>query len=105
MDRSRIIGYMIMHIALFAWKDGITDTQIDAALQDVRSLKEKVPGLVDIRCGKNFSKWSEGFTHAVIVQADTKESLEAYRNHPDHAAVATLIESMETKSLGVDFED
>ncbi|MDB4978922.1 MAG: Stress responsive alpha-beta barrel domain protein [Candidatus Peribacteria bacterium] len=96
---------MITHIALFAWKEGVSDGQIAKALDDVRALKEKVPGLHDIRCGKNFSRWAEGYTHAVVVSAQDKDSLEAYRNHPDHVIVAKLIESMESKSLGVDFED
>lgn len=96
---------MVIHIALFSWKDGIAKTAIEAALDDVRSLKEKIPGLIDIRCGENFSRWSDGFTHAVVVLAENKESLEAYRVHPDHDKIAKLIESMESKSLGVDFEN
>lgn len=96
---------MITHIALFAWKEHVSPKDIQKALDDVKALKEKVPDLIDIRCGENFSRWSEGFTHAVIVSAKDHESLEAYRTHPDHVEVAGRIEVMELKSLGVDFED
>jgi hypothetical protein len=96
---------MITHIALFAWKENVIPSEVQRALEDVKALKEKVTGVIDIRCGQNFSRWAEGFTHAVIVQAEDRESLDAYRNHPDHADVAQRIEAMESKSLGVDFED
>jgi hypothetical protein len=96
---------MIVHIALFAWKKDVKNEQILNVLERVKALKEKVPGVIDILCGENFSPWSENFTHAVVVLGQDRESIEAYRRHPDHAAVAHLIESMEVRSLGVDFED
>lgn len=96
---------MVTHIALFAWKDGVKPEEIQRVLDDVKALKGKVEGVIDIRCGQNFSRWAEGFTHAVIVHAKDKAGLDAYRNHPDHTDVAQRIEAMESKSLGVDFED
>jgi hypothetical protein len=100
-----MIDYMIVHIALFKWKDGVGDDEIKRALDDVRALKEKVPGLIDIRCGENFSKWNEGYTHAVVVLGKDQASLDAYRQHPDHEIVAQKIEAMEERGIGVDFED
>lgn len=96
---------MVIHIALFAWKDGTSKEDIERALDDVKALKQKVPGVTDIHCGLNFSPWNEGYTHAVVVSAKDEGALDAYRKHPDHVVVAKLIESMESKSLGVDFRD
>lgn len=96
---------MIVHIALFRWKDGTSPQDIEKVLADVRALKDKVPGLIDIRCGENYSRWAEGHTHAVIVFAQNQAALDAYRHHPDHADVAKRIESMEERGIGVDFED
>jgi hypothetical protein len=96
---------MIIHIALFRWKAGISEADIGRALQRVRDLKLKVPGLADIYCGANHSRWAEGFTHGVVVLAHTQAALDAYRAHSDHALVAKQIESMEDRSIGVDFED
>lgn len=96
---------MIVHIALFSWKKGTKEKEIDKALKDVKLLKNKVDGLIDVRCGKNFSKWNEGFTHAVIVMAKTRVALDAYRIHSFHKEVADKIEKMEEKSIGIDFED
>ncbi len=94
---------MLIHIALFQWKAGTSQETIEQILGEVKALKEKVPGLIDIHCGENFSKWADGFTHAVVVLATDQSSLDAYRTHPDHEKVAQEIEQMEEKSLGVDF--
>ncbi|MBI3190615.1 Dabb family protein [archaeon] len=96
---------MIIHIALFCWKDAISNDEIEKSLEDVRSLKNKVGGLIDVKCGENFSKWNEGFTHAVVVLAKDRTSLDAYRKHPFHEDVARRIDKMEEKSIGIDFED
>lgn len=95
---------MIVHIALFKWKPEVSQDTIEKAFDDVRSLKSKVDGLTDIMCGENFSKWNEGFTHAVVVLARDRTALEAYRNHPDHVVVGNLIDIIEEKSIGIDFE-
>lgn len=96
---------MIVHIALFKWKDNVRQEAIEEAMADVRSLKEKIDGVFDIRCGQNFSKWNEGYTHAFLILARDKEALEAYRNHPDHLDVAKRIDAMDGGSIGLDFED
>ena len=96
---------MIIHIALYAWKQESTTEAIDRAIAEVRALKKKVPGLIDVRCGKNYSKWNEGYTHAFVVLAKDQKALDDYRNHPDHVKVAGIIDKMESKSIGIDFED
>ncbi|MBI4020363.1 MAG: Dabb family protein [Candidatus Aenigmarchaeota archaeon] len=96
---------MLVHIALFKWKEGTQVGEIGSALEEVRKLKGKVKGVMDIYCGENFSKWAEGFTHAVVVLAKDRDALEAYRKHPDHVDVAERIERMEAKSIGIDFEN
>ena len=95
---------MIVHVALFQWKPGVTQEQVSSALEDVRALKSKVPGLHDILCGANYSKWNDGLTHAVVVLAETQEALDAYRRHPDHVVVGKLIDGMEHRGIGVDFD-
>lgn len=96
---------MIVHIALFAWKPGVSAREIEEAVGDVRALKNRVRGLIDIRCGENFSKWNDGFTHAFVVTAEDQAALDAYRAHPDHKKVAARLDAMESKSIGFDFAD
>ena len=95
---------MIIHIALFKWKNTVRKDEIDKALKDVAKLKTKIPGIIDIKYGKNFSKHSKGLTHAVVVTAKNRNALQAYREHPDHIIVAEKINKMEENGIGVDFE-
>ena len=96
---------MIIHIALYKWKQGMKPDAIKQAMSEVRSLKKKVSGVLEIYCGENFSQWNEGFTHAFVVLAKDRNALKAYRNHPDHVKVAKMIDAMDGGSIGIDFED
>ncbi len=86
---------MIAHIAIFKWKQNISESEIEQVFMGLRKLKSKVNGLIDIFCGENFSKWNEGYTHAVVVLAKNRKALEAYRKHSDHEDIAARIENME----------
>lgn len=95
---------MHVHIALFGWKETATTAEIEEALTTIESLASKVPGIVEIVCRKNNSKYAEGYTHVVLVRGETQEAIDAYRAHPDHVLAARQIEVMEEKGIGVDFE-
>jgi hypothetical protein len=95
---------MHVHIALFRWKDSARPQEIETALAMIESLQKKVPGIVEIICRKNESKYSEGYTHAVMVRGESQAAIDAYRAHPDHLIAARQIEAMEEKGIGVDFE-
>lgn len=94
---------MNIHIALYKWKETATQEQINHALKEIEALAFKVPGILDIITGQNTSKYSEGYTHAILVRGENQATIDAYRNHPDHAKVAAVIEAMEDKGIGVDF--
>lgn len=96
---------MITHIAIYKFKDSVTEEEIDSALLEVKSLKDKIDGLDNILVGKNYNKWNEGYTHAIVVLAENQEALNAYRAHSDHEKVAKILDEMEDKGIGIDFED
>jgi len=95
---------MIIHTALFTWKPGTSDTQLREILDLLKELNA-IPGIVSIYCGKNEHKESKGYTHGVVVVAETREALDAYRKHPLHDEIVALIEPIEKDGLGFDFED
>lgn len=73
------------------------------SIHHVESLANKVPGILDIVTGENTSKYSEGYTHVILVRGKDQAAIDAYRNHPDHAKAAATIESKEDHGIGVDF--
>ena len=95
---------MIVHIVLFKWKNNVSKKQVQETFSDLENLKGKIKGLEGIFSGENFSKYSEGFEHGLVVLAKGAESLDAYRKHPLHLEIAKKIERLEEKSIGVDFE-
>ena len=94
---------MHVHIAIFQWKPNVTEAEIADVLREVEALQPKIPGIVEISCGKNTSRYSEGYTHVVLVRGETQDAIDAYRKHPDHVSVAGRIEAMEERGVGVDF--
>lgn len=94
---------MNIHIALYRWKESATPEQVHQALKDVEALAPKLPGILDITTGENTSKYSEGYTHVILVRGKDQAAIDAYRNHPGHAKAAAIIESMEDQGVGVDF--
>ena len=95
---------MIVHIALFRWKNGTPQNKINKVIKNIRQLKNKCNGVIDIMAGKNFSRYSEGFTHAIVVIGKNRTALKTYRNHPEHLRIAKEIDKMEEHGVGIDFE-
>ena len=95
---------MIIHVALYRFKPEISKEEIDTSMDEVRALKDKIKSIVEIFAGENFSKHSQGFTHAIVIKFNGKEDIDAYRSHPDHKPVADKLDEIEADSIGIDFE-
>jgi len=96
---------MITHIAIFRWKKGVQQDAIENTMRNIKRLKKECKGIIDIICGENFSQYSKGFTHAIVVLAKDRKALESYRKHQAHLGAARIIEQMEDDGIGIDFED
>jgi hypothetical protein len=95
---------MVIHVALFKFKQEVPKEQIEKIMEEVRNFKDKIPQIVEIYAGKNFSRHSQGFTHAIVIKFESRKNLDAYRAHPNHKPIAEKLEEMEEDSIGVDFE-
>jgi hypothetical protein len=95
---------MNVHIALYKWKPGVTPREIGQALGELEALAQKIPGIVEISTAENASKYSEGFSHVILVRGKNQAAIDAYRSHPDHTKLAQQLDTMEEAAIGVDFE-
>jgi len=96
---------MIEHIVLFRWKEDASQDAIDRVVAELRALKGKIPGIVDLSCGANFSDRANGYTHGLVVRFADRSALEAYGPHPDHQRVVQkLINPIRADILALDFE-
>ena len=76
---------MIRHIFIGTFKAEIDTATKNAELADLRAMKEKIPGIVDLNV--NFSTGWIGSENSVVITADfaTKADFDAYIAHPYHA--------------------
>ena len=95
----------IMHIVLFRWTDEATPEAIQQAVEALNDLRDKVPGILEISCGANFSDRAKGFTHGLVVRLTDRAALDAYGPHPAHQKVVVEhISPIRADVLAVDYE-
>lgn len=101
---------MIKHCVLLKFRPDTTAAEQQEALDGMRGLVGRVPGLLDFCGGPNCSPEGEdrGYTHALLMTFDSMESLRRYLEHPDHAGpAARVLAGLEGGAAGVlaiDFE-
>ena len=95
---------MVEHIVLFRWADEASQDAIASAVTELRGLKGKIEGIVDLSCGENFSDRSKGFTHGLVVRFTNRAALEAYGPHPEHQRVVqNFINPIRADILALDY--
>jgi antibiotic biosynthesis monooxygenase (ABM) superfamily enzyme len=94
---------MIDHLVFLAARDDASPEDIEDLVASIQSLKDTVPGVVDLSVGENFSPRSGGYTHGLFVRFETPEDLQGYMKHPDHQAVVEKLDRLTTRIV-VDYE-
>jgi hypothetical protein len=76
---------MICHIVLIRLKDGVTDQEAGAFLKTAKELLGAIPGVHNLRVGRGVGvKADVSYPHALVMDFDDDEALEAYQAHRDH---------------------
>ena len=95
----------IMHIVLFQWNAEANEEAIDQAITGLLALKDKIPGILELTCGRNFSDRSKNFTHGLVVHFTDRAALETYGPHPEHQhVVQNYINPIRADVLAFDYE-
>ena len=96
---------MVEHIVIFKWKPDTAAEAIEAAADGLMGLKNKIPGIIDMTCGNNFSNRSQGYEFGLVVRFADREALEAYGPHRLHQEVVqTLIAPYREEVIAFDYE-
>lgn len=93
----------VEHMVWFKWNEGVSASQAEQYMADLRALVGKVPGIIALKCGVNFTDRARGFTHGLSVTLESREGLKVYADHPEHMAVATRIRK-DAEVMAMDFE-
>lgn len=96
---------MIEHIVLFKWQPDASPEAIASVMAALKGLKDKIPEIIDLSCGENFSERGQGFQHGLVVRFADRVALKSYQVHPAHQEVVQkLIKPILTDILAVDYE-
>lgn len=78
----------VEHMVWIRFREGVGAERIAGHLAGLAGLKGKVPGIVDLRVGENFTDRANGCTHGLLVTFEDRAALEAYGPHPEHKKVS-----------------
>ena len=96
---------MIEHIVAFSFTSSTTKEQKNEAIRRLISLKQEIPGILDIQAGHNFSEKNQGYELGLTVRLEGREALDEYGPHPKHEAVKAFLKNIGlTDMIVLDFE-
>lgn len=75
---------MIRHVAVFRFKDGVTDAIIDEIDETLATLPSIVPELISFSSGRNAHIVEGAWDYAVVADFATPEDYLVYANDPEH---------------------
>lgn len=93
----------IRHMVWLKAPDGISDTDMEDLLEDIRRMKS-IPSVIDIVAGLNIKDTDHGFEYGVLMTYADKAAQQLYIKHPLHEKVRDRIKAMGVGMMGLDFE-
>ena len=96
----------IKHIALFKFKEGTTEEQIQKSFDELIELSENVPGIEEYVAGANNSQegMNKGYTHGFVMTFTDAAARDAYIPHPEHERVKSFVLPLIEEAVVFDFE-
>jgi len=96
---------MINRVVLLRFSEQTTQEQFQEVIKRYKSLKNQLPGIVEIHAGRNISERNQEYQVILNVRFEDRAALEAYSASSEHEAVAAYIREVgRIDSIGVDFE-
>lgn len=97
---------MIKHIVMWRLSEQAGNKTENAlqVRQLLESLNGKIPGLIRLEVGIDFSKEEESSEVVLYSEFESREALAAYQRHPAHAVVLPFVKSVRAERRVVDYE-
>ena len=90
---------MLRHVAMFKWKDDVTEEQKVAARDSLANLKGTVPTVVEYTVGFDIERNSNNWDMVLVADFEDVAGLEAYFAHPVMNAASDLVASVTQKEI------
>lgn len=96
---------MVEHLVLFKTTADATEEQRERMIAELRSLRDRIPGIVHLSVGRNFSDRNQGYDIGLCVRFEDRAALEVYLPHPAHrGCVDTYVAPIKEDVIVVDYE-
>jgi len=77
----------LTHVALFTWKPGVTDSDVEALCTGLATLPDLIPQLQGYRFGPDAGLTDGNADFAVVAELADADAYRAYADHPAHRDV------------------
>lgn len=77
----------VTHVALFTWRPGTTDAQIQELTDALKTLPALIPEIRSFRVGPDAGVSPGNDTYAVVTEVDDLDAYQRYATHPAHREV------------------
>ncbi len=99
---------MVKHILLFKIKEGVGGRSkaesISKAKQLLEALNGRIPGLIKIEVGSDFSATGDSVDMALYSEFESRDALQVYADHPEHQAILPYIKSIICERKLIDYD-
>jgi hypothetical protein len=82
---------MVRHIILYKFRTSVSEEQRQNAINTLRALGQSIPEVREWSIGEQALPSSKAYDLAQVSGFENLESLERYRNHPNHIRVKSLL--------------
>ncbi|HUI29796.1 MAG TPA: Dabb family protein [Candidatus Acidoferrales bacterium] len=99
---------MVKHIVMWKLKEQAhgNSKMVNARLikEKLESLNGKIPGMLKLEVGADFSGTNDSFDVALYSEFKSKDDLNNYQNHPEHRAIMPFVAEAREERRVVDYE-
>lgn len=93
----------VQHMVWIKFREDISEARKAEHLAGLAALEKKIPGILHLSVGENFTDRAQGFTHGLLVTLESKEALKVYAPHHEHVAVAAPLRE-DAVLMAMDYE-
>jgi hypothetical protein len=95
----------LTHVALFTWKVGATEQDLDALRDGLSTLPGLIPEIKRFRFGPDAGLNAGNAQFAVVAEFDDVEAYRVYADHPVHRdVIARLVTPLVERRVAIQFE-
>jgi len=97
---------VIDHVVLFKLKPDAPAGSGETLVKQLTALRGRIPGVIDISCGKTFTARAKGFDYGLFVRLSSRAALDTYLLHPLHvAAVNAAVKPVVEEIIALDWTE